>query len=72
MSERPAIQPRRGSATFRQRDLEAAIRAVKKSGETRPFRVDIEGDKVSVTIGLSESDDDTSLDPQEAIRRWQP
>lgn len=57
---------------FRQRDLEAAIRAVKRCGETRPFRVEIEGDKVSVTIGLPETDDDASIDPQEAIRRWQP
>lgn len=57
---------------FRQRDLEAAIRAVKKSGETRPYRVEIEGDKISVTIGLLEGDDETLLDPQEAIKRWQP
>lgn len=61
----------RGKATFRQHDVTAAIRAVRKAGET-PARVEIEGGKVVVIIGGSGEAVDIAPDLKREIEEWQP
>lgn len=63
----------RAPLTFRERDLKAAIRAVRKAGETGPFRVEIENDgRLVVIIGVPEEDGGGVDDLRKEIAEWQP
>lgn len=61
----------RGPAHFRQRDVAAAIRAVRKAGET-PARVEIEDGKIVVIIGGSEETAALVGDLKREIDEWEP
>lgn len=71
--ERPFTPERRvrGPATFRERDVKAAIRAARKAGETGAVRVEIEDHRVVVIIGGQDAVD-IAPDLRKEIEEWQP